>query len=93
MLIQVSNTGTLIKVSDVSPNGNGKLQLSQPVGVGYVGGSIVAVQTAKNPVRVPPSSDLNVTVSVLVLVIMVHGSDVCPQCLVKRLSKFRFKDS
>ena len=58
---------------------NGKLQLSQPV-VGYVGGAVVAVQTARNPVPLPPLyKDLNVTVSVLVLVMMVQGSDVCPQ--------------
>ena len=58
-------------LSVVSPNG--KSQLSQPVGVGYVGGAVVAVQSARNPVRVPPSSELNVTVSVLVWVMMVHG--------------------
>ena len=77
--MQVSN--------EPSPNTNGKSQLSQPVGGGYVGGSVVAAQTARNPVRVPPPFDLNVTVSVLVLVMMVHGSDVCPQCLEMKLSE------
>ena len=49
--------------------------------MGYVGGSVVAVQTARNPVRVSIPSDLNVMVSVFPLEMMVHGSDVCPQCL------------
>ena len=85
--MQVSNV--------VSPNRNGKSQLSQPVRVvGYVGGSLVAVHTARNPVHLEsgPNTnvstfDLNVTVSVLVLVMMVHGSDVCPQCLEMKLSE------
>ena len=77
-----------MQVSNVtSPNRKGKVQLSQPVGVGgYVGGSLDAVQTARNPVRVLYPLDLNVTVSVLVLVMMLHGSDVCPQCLEMKLS-------
>ena len=63
--MQVSNA--------VSPNANGKLQLSQPVGVGgYVGGSLVAAQTATNPVLVPLESDLNMTASVLVLLMKLH---------------------
>ena len=85
--MQVSN--------ELSPNTNGKIQLSQPVGGGYVGGLLVAVHTARNPVHLEsgPNTnvstfDLNVTVSVLVLVMMVHGSDVCPQCLEMKLSKF-----
>ena len=41
-MMQVSNV--------VSPNVNGKSQLLQPVDVGYVGGSVVADQTARNPV-------------------------------------------
>ena len=58
------------------------MQLSQPVGVGgYVGGSVVAVHTATNPV--PLNIDLNVTVSVLVLLIKLHGWEIDPQCLVK----------
>ena len=69
-------------------NTNGKVQLSQPVSVGYVGGSLDAVQTASNPVRVTLPSDLNLTVSVLVLLMMLHGSDVCPQCLEMKLSEF-----
>ena len=78
-MMQVSN--------DPSPNTKGKVQLSQPVGVGgYVGGSLDAVQTARNPVRLPLPFDLNVTVSVLVLLMMLHGSDVCPQCLEMKLS-------
>ena len=50
----VSTSCTLMQVSNVpAPNTKGKVQLSQPVGVGgYVGGSLDAVQTAKNPVRV-----------------------------------------
>ena len=77
--MQVSNV--------VSANTKGKVQLSQPVGAeGYVGGSFVAVQTAKNPFRVSLQSDLNVTVSELVLVMMLHGSDICPQCLEMKLS-------
>ena len=60
------------------------MQLSQPVGVGgYVGGSVVAVQTATNPVPLAPNIDLNVTVSVLVLLIKLHGWEIDPQCLVK----------
>ena len=52
----------------------GKEQLSQPVGVrGYDGSSIVAVQIAINPVCVPPLLDLNVTLSVLVLLMKLHG--------------------
>ena len=52
-------------------NTNGKVQSPQPVGVvvGYVGGSVVADQTARNPVHVPSPLDLNVTVRVLVLLI------------------------
>ena len=65
--MQVSNTE--------SPNVNGKVQVSQPVGVEYVGGSVVAVQTARNPGCVPSSfpSDLNFSVTILVFVIMLHG--------------------
>ena len=70
-----------------SPNINGKLQFSQPVGVGgYVGGSVEADQTARNPVREPALTALNVTMSVLPLEMMVHGLDVCPQCLEFKLS-------
>ena len=80
----VSTSRTLIQVSNVvSPNVNGKSQLSQPVVVGYVGGSVVADQTAINPVRVPPLFDLNDTVSVLVLEMMVQGWEIEPQCFEK----------
>ena len=66
-----------MQVSNILPlNANGKVQLSQPeVGGRYVGGSLVAVQTAKNPYspdHLSPSA-LNVTVSVLLLVMMLHG--------------------
>ena len=46
----VSTSCTLIQVSKIpAPNVNGKVQLSQPVGGGgYVGGSDVAFQTARN---------------------------------------------
>ena len=79
----VSSSWILIQVSnDLSQKTNGKVQLSQPVVVGgYVGGSVVAVQTATNPV--PLNIDLNVTVSVLVLLIKLHGWEIDPQCLVK----------
>ena len=72
-----------MQVSNVeSPNVNGKLQLLHPVGVGYVGGSVVADQTARNPVPVVQQSvDLNVTLRLLVMEMMVQGSDICPQCL------------
>ena len=73
--MQVSN--------EPSPNTNGKSQLSQPVGVGYVGGSLDAVHTATNPVRVTLPSDLNVTVSVFVLLMMLHGWEIDPQCFEK----------
>lgn len=44
----------LVQVAKILPlTTNGKVQSSQPVGVGYVGGSVVADQTARNPVRVP----------------------------------------
>ena len=81
----VSSFCILIQVSNVeSPNVNGKLQLSQPVGVvGYVGGSVVADQTARNPVRVVQQSDLNVTVSVLVLLMKLQGWEIDPQCFEK----------
>ena len=73
----------------VSPKTKGNVQLSQPMGVvGYVGGSVDAVQTARNPVRVSLPSDLKVTVSVLVLVMMLQGSYVCPQCLEMKPSEF-----
>ena len=75
---------TLMQVSNVeSPNVNGKLQLSQPVGVGYVGGSVVADQTARNPVRVSSLLDLNVTVSVFVLLMKLQGWEIDPQCFEK----------
>ena len=70
-----------MQVSNATPRKvNGKVHLSQPVR-GYVAGSLVAAQTARNPVRVLYPLDLNVTMSVLVLVMMVHDSDICPQCL------------
>ena len=75
ILVQVSNILML--------NTNGKVQLSQPVSVGYVGGSLDAVQTASNPVRVTLPSDLNLTVSVLVLLMMLHGWEIDPQCFEK----------
>ena len=76
---------TLIQVSNVASRYvNGKSQLSQPVGVvGYVGGSVVADQTARNPVRVSQSSDMNVTVSVLVLLMKLQGWEIDPQCFEK----------
>ena len=80
---------TLVQVSNGLPStSNGKIQSPQPVGEEYVGGSVVADQTARNPVRancVYPS-DTNLILSVFVLEIMVHGSDVCPQCLEMKLS-------
>ena len=70
-----------MQVSNVpSPKTNGKSQLSQPVGVGYVGGSLVAVQTATNPVCVILLLVLNETVSVLVLLMKLHGWEIDPQC-------------
>ena len=87
----VSTSCTLMQVSNTpSPNSKGKSQISQPVGVGYVGGPVVAVHTARNPgrARERDSIDLNLTVSVLVLVMMLHGSVICPQCLEMKLSEF-----
>ena len=79
----VSTSCTLMQVSNVpSPNTNGKSQLSQPVSSGYVGGSLVAIQIARNPVSAP-TIDLNVTVSVLVILMMLHGLDIDPQCFEK----------
>ena len=66
----------LVQVSNILPlTTNGKVQCPQPVGEGYVGGSVVADQTARNlvPITPPISSDTNVTVSVFVLEMMVHG--------------------
>ena len=74
-MMQVSNV--------VSPNVNGKSQLLHPVSVGYVGGSVVADQTARNPVRVPPLLDLKVTVSVFVLLMKLQGWEIDPQCFEK----------
>ena len=65
ILVHVSNNLRL--------NTNGKVQSPQPVDMGYVGGSVVADQTARNPVRVSLPSDTNVTLSVFVLEMMVHG--------------------
>ena len=80
----VSTSSTLMQVSNItSPNTKGKVQLSQPVGGGYVGGSLDAVQTARNPVRVLSNFDLNLTVSVLVLLMMLHGWEIDPQCFEK----------
>ena len=80
----MSISNTLIQVSNVeSPNVNGKEQLSQPVGVGYVGGSVVADQTARNPVRVVYPSDLNVTGSLLVRLMKLQGWEIDPQCFEK----------
>ena len=72
--MQVSNV--------VSANVNGKLQLSQPFGKGYVGGSDVAVQIATNPEYVSPP-DLNFTVMKLVLLMKLHGCEIDPQCFEK----------
>ena len=63
-----------------SPHVKGKIQLSQPVSIGYVGSSPVAVHAARNPARVPPLLDLNVRLSVLVLLMMLHGWEIDPQC-------------
>ena len=74
----------MIQVSNVeSPNVNGKSQSLQQVDVGYVGGSVVADQTARNPVPVPPPFDLNVTLSVLVLLMKLQGWEIDPQCFEK----------
>ena len=75
----------------MSPNGNGKLQLSQPVGVGYVGSSLVAVHTATNPVYVKPLPLMNVTLSVLVLLMKLHGWEIDPQCFEKLSSSIQSK--
>ena len=85
----VSTPCTLMQVSNVAtPNVNGKSKLLHPVSIGgYVGGSVVADQTARNPGRpLSTSSDLNLTVTIFVLEMMVHGWDVCPQCLEMKLS-------
>ena len=72
-----------MQVSNItSPNTKGKVQLSQPVR-GYVGGSLDAVQTATNPVCLPLPFDLNLTLSVLVLLMMLHGWEIVPQCFEK----------
>ena len=66
ILVQVSNILLL--------NTNGNIQLSQLVRVGgYVGGSLVADQIARNPVYRNLAFDTNVTSSLLVLEMMVHG--------------------
>ena len=64
----------LVQVSNILPlKTNGKVQSPQPVGVGYVGGSVVADQAARNPVPVVQQSlDMNVTLSLLVLEMIVH---------------------
>ena len=80
----MSISSTLIQVSNVASRYvNGKSQLSQPVGVGYVGGSVVADKTARNPVRISSLFDLNVTVSVLVLLMKLQGWEIDPQCFEK----------
>ena len=80
----ISLSCTIMQVSNVVPRYvKGKVQLSQLLGVGYVGGSEVAVQTATNPVRVVLPSDLNLTVSVLVLLMKLHGWEIDPQCFEK----------
>ena len=66
ILVQVSNILLL--------NTNGNIQLSQLVRVGgYVGGSLVADQIARNPLSPNQSSDTNLMLSLLVLEMMVHG--------------------
>ena len=64
----------LVQVSNILPlNTNGKVQLSQPV-VGYVEGSDVADQIARNPLRpLLTPSDVNFTVTIFALEMMIHG--------------------
>ena len=82
----VSTSCTMMQVSnEASPNTNGKIQLSQPLR-GYVGGSLDVVHTATNPVRLPLPFDLNLTVSVFVLLMMLHGWEIDPQCFEKMSS-------
>ena len=62
-------------------NVNGNMQLSQLEGEGYVGGSVVSDKTARNPVSVTLLSDLNLTVMIFVLLTILHGRSILPQCL------------
>ena len=79
-----STSSTLMQVLNVkSRYVNGKSQVLQPGRVGYVGGSVVADQTARNPLAVPSLLDLNVTVRVLVLLIKLQGWEIDPQCFEK----------
>ena len=63
--MQVSNV--------VSPKTNGKLQLSHPLNGGYVGGSVVDSQTARNPADLVLSLDLNLILMELELLMKLHG--------------------
>ena len=76
----VSTSWTLMQVSNaMPPKEKGKSQLSQPVGSGLVGGSVVGDQTTRNPVCVSLPSELNLTSTVLMFVMMVNGVDISPQ--------------
>ena len=68
----VSTSWTLIQVSNVvSPNVNGKSQLLHPVGILYCD------QMARNPGRpLSKLSDLNLTSTEFVLVMIVNGVDI-----------------
>ena len=71
--MQVSNA--------VFPNTNGKIQLSQPVDVGYVGGEVVADQIARNPGNGLTLLEENLMVIKFLSVMMLQGFVVFPQCL------------
>ena len=71
--MQVSNVLTL--------NTKGKIQSSQPVDGGYVGGALVGDQIARNPVRGKELSEKNLMVIEFVSVMMLQGFVVSPQCM------------
>ena len=71
--MQVSNT--------LSLETKGKVQSSQPVDGGYVGGAVVADQIARNPVYGMISLEKNLMVIKFVSVMMLQGFLVSPQCL------------
>ena len=72
----------LVQVSNIlSLNKEGKVQSSQPVDGGYVGGALVGDQIARNPVRGKELSEKNIAVIEFVSVMMLQGSVVSPQCM------------
>ena len=72
----------LVQVSNIlSLNKEGKVQSSQPVDGGYVGGALVGDQIARNPVRGKELSEKNLMIIEFVSVMMLQGFVVSPQCM------------